>query len=188
MQDKSAPLKQRHTAKRIFTRLQEEYPELLSVGYRSICRYVSEKKKELYKESRGYIPLSHPSGEAQVDFGKAMFYENDANFDLIKTFENYSFDQIEIPANITVEEIKAAAFLERNENLILYGPVGTGKTHLATAIGVAACNNAKRARFYRTAALVNDLIDAKATGTLKKLLNQFEKIDLLICDEGGIFP
>ncbi|KDR95709.1 transposase [Peptoclostridium litorale DSM 5388] len=77
MQDKSAPLKQRHTAKRIFTRLQEEYPELLSVGYRSICRYVSEKKKELYKESRGYIPLSHPSGEAQVDFGKAMFYEND---------------------------------------------------------------------------------------------------------------
>lgn len=61
MQDKSAPLKQRHTAKRIFTRLQEEYPELLSVGYRSICRYVSEKKKELYKENKGYIPLAHPS-------------------------------------------------------------------------------------------------------------------------------
>lgn len=122
------------------------------------------------------------------EINRKQRYLKQANFDLIKTFENYSFDQIEIPANTTVEEIKAAAFLERNENLILYGPVGTGKTHLATAIGVAACNNAKRVRFYRTAALVDDLIDAKATGTLKKLLNQLEKIDLLICDEWGYIP
>ena len=94
-----------------------------------------------------------------------QIYLKQANFDLIKTFENYSFDRIEIPENITVEEIKAAACLERNENLILYGPVGIGKTHLETAIGVADCNNVKRVRFYRTVALVNDLIDAKATGT-----------------------
>ncbi len=77
LEDKSAPLKQRHTAKRIFLRLQEEHSDLLAIGYRSISKYVSEKKKEIYKENRGYIPLEHPPGEAQVDFGKALFYEND---------------------------------------------------------------------------------------------------------------
>jgi DNA replication protein DnaC len=56
---------------------------------------------------------------------------------------------------------------------------------MATAAGVAACNNKKRVKFYRTAALVNDLLDAKAAGTIKPLLKKLEKADLLICDEWG---
>lgn len=111
-----------------------------------------------------------------------------AGFDVMKTFQDYSFDQIAIPAGITLDEIKDASFIEKKENLILYGPVGTGKTHMATAIGVAACNRGKKVRFYRTATLVNDLIDAKAKGNLGKFLKQIEKTDLLICDEWGYIP
>lgn len=111
-----------------------------------------------------------------------------AGFDVMKTFQDYSFDQIAIPAGITLDEIKNASFIEKKENLILYGPVGTGKTHMATAIGVAACNRGKKVRFYRTATLVNDLIDAKAKGNLGKFLKQIEKTDLLICDEWGYIP
>jgi len=59
-----------------------------------------------------------------------------ACFDVIKTFNGYSFDHIEIPTSIPVDDLKTAVLLERKENLILYGPVGTGKTHMATAIGV----------------------------------------------------
>jgi len=88
----------------------------------------------------------------------------------------------------SVEELKTAAFLDQQENLILYGPVGTGKSHLATAVGVAVCNRGKRVRFYRTAALVNALIDAKTTGELGKMLKKLEKLDLLICDEWGYIP
>jgi len=84
-----------------------------------------------------------------------------ANFDVIKTFEDYIFDNIQIPSTITVDDITAAAFVGKKENLILYGPVGTGKSHLATAIGVEACNQGKKVRFFRTAALVNQLTDAK---------------------------
>lgn len=73
--DKIAPVKQRHTAKRIYDRLKEEHGDLLNVGYRSIARYVSEKKKEIYKDEEGYLPLEHPKGEAQVDFGQAVFYK-----------------------------------------------------------------------------------------------------------------
>jgi len=115
-------------------------------------------------------------------------YLKQAGFDMMKTFQGYEFDQIQIPASITLDELKNADFIENKENLILYGAVGTGKTHMATAIGVAACNRGKKVKFYRTAALVNDLIDAKAKGNLSRFLKQLEKTDLLICDEWGYIP
>jgi DNA replication protein DnaC len=111
-----------------------------------------------------------------------------AKFDVVKTFEKYCFDEIEIPANIDIEDIKTASFIEKKDNLILYGPVGTGKTHLATAIGVEACNRGKTVKFFRTAALVNALLEAKKNEELKKFLKQIEKTDLLICDEWGYIP
>jgi DNA replication protein DnaC len=79
-------------------------------------------------------------------------------------------------------------FIERQENLILYGPVGTGKTHMATAIGVAACARGKKVKFYRTAALVNLLSEVKAKGELQRFMKQLRKTDLLICDEWGYVP
>ena len=111
-----------------------------------------------------------------------------ANFDQIKTFEGYSFDHIQIPASLTVEDIKKVESVKRKENLILYGPVGTGKSHLATAIGVEACNQGQRVKFFSTASLVNQLTDLKERGELRKFMNQIEKWDLLICDEWGYVP
>ena len=57
-----------------------------------------------------------------------------AKFDVLKTFEGYEFNDIQIPSGTTVDEIKSVSFIDTKENLILYGPVGTGKTHLATSI------------------------------------------------------
>jgi DNA replication protein DnaC len=111
-----------------------------------------------------------------------------ASFDVIKTFNGYAFDNIQIPPAITVEDLKTAAFVKKKENLILYGAVGTGKSHLATAIGVEACQQGKKVRFFRTAALVNQLTDAKAAGELKRFFRQLQKCDLLICDEWGYIP
>jgi transposase len=75
--DLKAPRKQRHTAKRVYDRLCEEYPNLLEVKLRTVQYYVSMKKKELYTEkSKGYLPLDHPPGEAQVDFCQFFYYDN----------------------------------------------------------------------------------------------------------------
>ena len=115
-------------------------------------------------------------------------YLKQANFDIVKTFDNYNFDHIEMPVSINISEIKSASFVKKKENLILYGPVGTGKTHCATATGVAAIANGMKVKFYRTSALVTDLIDAKSNGTLKKLLKQIDSLNLLICDEWGYIP
>lgn len=111
-----------------------------------------------------------------------------AGFDVIKTFENYEFNDIQIPNLIDIDSLKTGAFIDKLENLILYGPVGTGKSHMATAIGVAACSRGKKARFFRTASLVNQLSEAKAKGELKRFMKQIEKADLLICDEWGYVP
>ena len=71
-QDQKAKPKQRHTAQRVFNRLKELYGEEFNVSDRSIRKYVAQKKKELAGGTDGYIPLDHPPGEAQVDFGEAQ--------------------------------------------------------------------------------------------------------------------
>lgn len=75
--DLKAPRKQRHTAKRVYERLQEEYPNLLEVKKRTVQYYVSQKKKEIFREhQKAYLPLHHLPGEAQVDFGHFSYYNN----------------------------------------------------------------------------------------------------------------
>lgn len=111
-----------------------------------------------------------------------------AGFDVVKTFENYVFNDIQVPQAIDIDDLKTGGFIDKLENLVLYGPVGTGKSHMATAVGVAACSRGKKVKFFRTAALVNQLSEAKAKGELKRFMRQIEKIDLLICDEWGYVP
>jgi len=111
-----------------------------------------------------------------------------AGFYSMKTFEGYSFEGIQIPNSITVDDIKKGRFIEKNENLILYGNVGAGKTHMAIATGVNACAHGYKVGFYRTAALVNMLNEKKKGGILGKFMKKLMTLDLLICDEWGFVP
>jgi len=122
------------------------------------------------------------------DIKRRNTYIKQAKFDVMKTFEDYTFEDIKIPKSITPNEIINSSFIDKKENIILYGNVGSGKTHLAIAAGIAACNNGKRVKFRRTASLVNELVEAKKHGTLAKLMKNLEKCDLLICDEWGYVP
>lgn len=72
-----APRKQRHAAKRVYDRLLEEYPDQLEVKLRTVQYYVSQKKKEIFKsQQKARLPLYHPPGEAQVDFGHFSYINN----------------------------------------------------------------------------------------------------------------
>jgi len=122
------------------------------------------------------------------DRNRRNAYIKAARFELLKTFETYTFEDIKIPKTISVQDIKECVFIPKKENLILYGNVGAGKTHLAIAIGIAACNAGFRTRYWRTATLVNTLMEAKRRGELLHFMRQFEKLDLLICDEWGYVP
>jgi DNA replication protein DnaC len=111
---------------------------------------------------------------------------NNAGFLVIKTLENYDYSQIRFPDKMPLSMLEALSFLEHKENLILYGPVGTGKTHLAVALGVKSINQGKKAIFYRVHDLINELEAdiVKKTKIYKKIV----QADLLILDEWGYLP
>jgi len=122
------------------------------------------------------------------DMKRRNSYIRTANFDVEKTFEKYTFEDIKFPKSLSPDDLKNVTFIPRNENVILYGNVGSGKTHLAIAMGMAACNMGYKTRFWRTPMLVNALTEAKKQGVLSRFMKQFEKLDLLICDEWGYVP
>lgn len=72
-----------------------------------------------------------------------------AGFDNVKTFQGYDFEDITLPSTLTIDLLKQAQFLARQEKLILYGRNGAGKSHMATAIGVEACMQGKKVRFFK---------------------------------------
>jgi len=109
-----------------------------------------------------------------------------AGFRVIKTLDNFVWKPtIDVPATITREEIEQAEFVRRKENLILMGSVGTGKTHLATAITMRLCENGRHARFYTATGLANVLLDKHQKGILPGFIASFRKLELIVLDEVG---
>ncbi|MGO3392423.1 IS21-like element helper ATPase IstB [Glutamicibacter arilaitensis] len=111
-----------------------------------------------------------------------------AKLPALKTLDGYDFTAITFPADYGREQLTDLDFLEHAQDLILFGDVGTGKTHLATALAVAACRRGIPARFFTTAGLVMQLRRAKAEGRLDKELASIAKNELLIIDEFGYLP
>lgn len=109
-----------------------------------------------------------------------------AGFRVIKTLDKFVWKPtIEIPASITREEIEAASFVKEKENLVLLGAVGTGKTHLATAIALSLCEQGRRVRFYTATGLANILQEKHQRGTLTSFMSSLRKVELLVLDEIG---
>ena len=108
---------------------------------------------------------------------------------MIKTLETFDFAaQPSINATLVREIIAHGEYIMKRENVLLIGNPGTGKTHLATALGFAACAQGKRVRFTSTTALVTELLEARESRSLARLQKQLERLDLLILDELGYVP
>ena len=89
-----------------------------------------------------------------------------AGFQVIKTLEDFVWNQnIELPVGLTREYMEGLQFLPQKENLIFLGSVGTGKTHLATAIALKACQAGRRVRFFTAASLANLLLERNNKGS-----------------------
>ena len=106
-------------------------------------------------------------------------------FPVHKDFDTYDFTAMPALSKPKILELGRGEWLDQRANCCLIGNAGTGKTHLATALGLAACRQGKRVRFFTAAALVNRLEEAQKQYQLDRFLSQLDKTDLLICDELG---
>jgi DNA replication protein DnaC len=113
---------------------------------------------------------------------------NRAGFPVLKSFEDYEFTEVRFPPAFSREELLSGAFIQEKRNLVLYGGVGTGKTHMAIALGTLACQANRRVRFHTVTELVLKLADAYRGGTLERVVRELKELDLLILDEWGYVP
>lgn len=112
----------------------------------------------------------------------------ESRFPLLKPIE--SFDLAAVPdLDIRLfRELAGGGYIREHRNIIFLGRSGTGKTHMATALGIEACRQNFRTRFVTCYGLVNELVEARQERALQRLIQKYVRCDLLIMDELGYIP
>ena len=109
----------------------------------------------------------------------------DAQLPRVKTLEEFDFTQSpQIPA-VKIRELAEGGYIERSEPVVLIGECGTGKSHLATGLCLAACRQKRRARFTTA---VNELVEAKQNNQIRRAMARWQKYELIVLDEVGYVP
>src|SRR3954452_5330851 len=112
----------------------------------------------------------------------------DAQLPRLKTLEEFDFAQAgQIPA-AKIRELAEGGYIDRSEPVVLIGECGTGKSHLATGLCVAACRQKRRVRFTTAAALVNEMVEAKQNSLVRRAMAKWQRYELIAIDEVGYVP
>lgn len=105
-----------------------------------------------------------------------------------KTFDGYDWSSVRWPEGLGREDLLSLAFMDRCEDLVLMGDVGTGKTHMASALCQLACDRRLEARFFTASSLAMRLRRARDDGRLDREMAQIGRARLLVIDELGFLP
>ena len=111
-----------------------------------------------------------------------------ARFPVLKTLDTFDFRVHPSLNEALVRELIRGEYIEEKENVLLVGNPGTGKTHLATALGFCACSQGRRVRFFTVTGLVTHLLECREDRSLERFHKQLERQHLLILDELGYVP
>jgi len=126
--------------------------------------------------------------QAEIDkrrLNRQMKSLRQAGFPTKKRFEDLLTDMLPKDGREAIPDLRKLNFLTERRNVILIGNSGTGKTHLAIAVGIRACEENYRVTFRTAAGLINEMVEARNENRLSAYIRQFKKIDLLIIDELG---
>ncbi len=167
-----------------------------------LCNHILTTSRQLFLSTHVSEICQEKGTQKQLEFVAELFDEElmlreenkrkrlikRASFPTYKTFEGYEYQCVKFPPAFSRSELENLKFVPEKKNLVLYGPVGVGKTHMAIAAGVAACQLGYKTKFYTVTGLVLKLAEARKNGTLEKLLRELRSLDLLILDEWGYVP
>ena len=157
--------------------------------------FLLEHFEELDRQA-GSEQWSHVEYLARLIDGEAVLYQDracqrrikQACFPLIKTLQQFDFTWPTKINRLQVQNLFRLKFIEDKANAILISGVGLGKTHLAIALGWAACQTGTRVRFATAIDIINSLSAAQKAGRLVKKLKEYTRPELLIIDELGYLP
>jgi DNA replication protein DnaC len=125
-------------------------------------------------------------GEVEERGRKAMARRiHEARFPAAKTLEEFDFQVTPHISAPLLRSLSEGGYLARKEPIIFIGETGTGKSHLATALAVAACRQRKRVRFTTAAEMVTELVEAQNNTELSRVRNRWTRYDLIVIDELG---
>ena len=111
-----------------------------------------------------------------------------ACFPNYKTLDSFDFKAQPSLNKVLITELMRGEYIDKRENILLVGNSGTGKTHVAIALGIAACGHGRRVRFFQVTELITQLMEAREERVLMRLRKQLSTLDLLILDELGYVP
>lgn len=157
----------------------------------TVARVCAPVAEEVWRAEQDAMLLVHRLLAAESEeraVRRAARRVKEAHFPQTKTLEGYDFGR-----NPTLDEgrlraLGEAGFVKAGEPVILLGGTGTGKTHLAIALGHAACAKGYSVRFTTAAALVNELLEAQESRILTRVVGRYARLDLLVLDELGYLP
>ncbi len=112
----------------------------------------------------------------------------EAHLPKIKTLEEFNFSSAPQIAVSKVKDLVGGGYIDRAEPVLFIGDSGTGKTHLLTALCVAACRQKHRVRFTTATGLINELVEAQHQHVLGRALKRWSRYDLIAIDEVGYVP
>jgi DNA replication protein DnaC len=144
--------------------------------------------EEAVKEKQSHLSYLEALLEAEIEERnrKAVARRiQEARFPTVKTLEEFDFESAPHISAAEVRNLSEGGYLARKEPVIFLGDTGTGKTHLATGLGIAACRERKRVRFTTAAEMVTELIEAQNQLELTRVRNRWMRYDLIVIDELG---
>lgn len=152
--------------------------------YGSYERIIREAKEQKITFSEFLIQILRSESESRDEKG-ILKRIHQAHFPTIKRFESLEEGRLAIEARDRLPELKKLDFLTNNQNLIMIGNSGSGKTHIAISIGIKACERGLKVIFKTAAGLINELKEAKSQKQLLRFQKTWANVSVVIIDELG---
>lgn len=159
----------------------------LSNMYRNLEGRLRQAKESGVGYDEFLLDLTGMELQARAE-GRLSRRIREAKFPLLKPIDTFDLEAVPDLDIRLFRDLAGGGYIQERRNIIFLGRSGTGKTHMATALGIEACKHNFRTRFTTCYGLVNELIEARQERVLQRLIQKYVRCDLLILDELGYIP
>ncbi len=159
----------------------------LSTMIRNLESHLRQAKQDMAGYDEFLLNLTEVEVQVRKENGRKRRL-GEAKFPLQKPLETFDFEAATGLDARLIKELSSCEFAKKSRNVIFMGRSGTGKTHLATGLGMEACKQGIRTRFVTGCGLANELIEARDEKTLARAVRRYAGYGLLIIDELGYVP